>query len=611
MGDKADMILHNGKIATLEKTAPMISAVAIKEGRFIAAGNDREIMNHKGDQTQIIDLNQKTAIPGLNDSHTHVIRGGLYYNMELRWDGVPSVADALRMLKEQAQRTPAPQWVRVIGGWSEFQFAEKRMPTLQEINEAAPDTPVFILHLYARALLNRAALKALGMDKTTPNPPGGLIEKDRQGNPTGLFIAEPNALILYSTIARAPKLSFEDQMLSSRHFMRELNRLGVTSVTDAGGGGQNYPADYAVVQELSKRGHLSLRMAYNLFAQKPGEELNDYKKWVTMTKPGEGDDYLRMNGAGENLVWSAADFENFLQPRPDLRSSMENDLYGVIKVLAENRWPFRIHSTYDESIQRFLNVFEKVNREVPFNGMRWFFDHAETISEQSIDRVKALGGGIAIQHRMAYQGEYFIRRYGIDAVKETPPIKKMLAAGVPVGGGTDATRVASYNPWVGLYWLVSGKTVGGTPINPENSRLGRMEALRLYTEGSAWFSSEEGKKGKIAAGQFADLVVLSSDYFSIPEEKIKTLESELTILGGKPVYGTGPFKEFNPPALPVSPDWSPVGKFGGYAKISANMSGINHECVSTGMVSRLTNKGKKFVEDASSHWLHPCDCFAF
>ena len=228
--------------------------------------------------------------------------------------------------------------------------------------------------------------------------------------------------------------------------MREMNRFGVTSVGDAGGGWQNFPEDYAVIRQLAQNGQLTLRIAYSLFAQNAGNELADYTRWIGMTRPGEGDDMLRVAGAGENLVWSAGDFENFLQPRPDLKPVMEAELEGVIRALVTARWPFRIHATYDETIGRFLNVFERVNRDVPFAGVRWFFDHAETITEQNIARVRTLGGGIAIQHRMAYQGEYFIRRFGKTAAQAVPPIKKMLAAGLPIGAGTDGTRVASYHP---------------------------------------------------------------------------------------------------------------------------------------------------------------------
>ena len=272
-----DLILHNGRITTLDAKIPAAEAISIKDGIVQTVGSNADVMRTAGAETKIVDLGGRRVIPGLNDSHTHLIRGGLNYNMELRWEGVPSVADALRRSKEQAERTPAPQWVRVVGGWSEFQFAERRLPTLDEINRAAPDTPVFILHLYGQALLNKAALNVLGFNRDTPNPPGGVIERDSNGQPTGLLVAKPSALILYSTLARGPKLPLEDQINSTRHFMRELNRLGITSVIDAGGGGQNYPEDYDVIQRLHDDGQMTVRIAYNLFAQKAGGELSDYR----------------------------------------------------------------------------------------------------------------------------------------------------------------------------------------------------------------------------------------------------------------------------------------------------------------------------------------------
>ena len=259
----AETIIHNAKIAT-NGVPSFVEAVAIGNGKIIATGKDDEILRQRSPETKVIDGKGRTVIPGLNDSHMHPIRGGLNYNMELRWDGVASLADALRMLKDQAARTPAPQWVRVVGGWTEFQFAERRMPTLDEINAAAPDTPVFVLHLYDRALLNAAALRAVGYGKDSPEFPAGEVQRDSRGNPTGLLIAKPNANILYSTLARGPKLSREDQLNSSRLFFQELNRFGLTSVIDAGGGFQNYPDDYGVVSELHRNGELSIRLAYNL-----------------------------------------------------------------------------------------------------------------------------------------------------------------------------------------------------------------------------------------------------------------------------------------------------------------------------------------------------------
>jgi predicted amidohydrolase YtcJ len=272
------------------------------------------------------------------------------------------------------------------------------------------------------------------------------------------------------------------------------------------------------------------------------------------------------------LVYSAADFEDILEPRPDMPDRMESDLTSVVRLLAEHRWPFRLHATYDETITRALNVFEAVNREIPLKGLHWFIDHAETISARNIDRIRALEGGIAIQHRMAFQGEYFIDRFGQAVAEHSPPIAQMLAAGVPVGAGTDATRVATYNPFVSLYWLVTGRTVGGTQMYTKANRLERMEALRLWTHGSAWFSNEQEKKGALVAGQLADLAVLSEDYFSVPDEAIKRLESVLTIVGGKPVYGAAEFKDFSPPQLPVVPEWSPVAHYGGYRNEAAATS---------------------------------------
>jgi predicted amidohydrolase YtcJ len=562
----ADTILYNGRITTLDRSNPNSTAVAIKDGRFSLVDNDANVLALKGPETRLIDLKGKRVLPGLIDNHIHVIRGGLNFNMELRWDGVRSLADAMDMLKRQVANTPAPQWVRVVGGFTEHQFAEKRLPTLDEINAAAPDTPVFLLHLYDRALLNAAALRAVGYTKDTPNPPGSEIVRDALGNPTGMLVAQPNAGLLYATLAKGPKLPFEYQVNSTRHFMRELNRLGVTGVIDAGGGFQNYPDDYAVIQQLSDEKQLTIRLAYNLFTQKPHDEKTDFLNWTSSVKYKQGDDYFRHNGAGEMLVFSAADFEDFRQPRPDLSPEMEGDLEEVVRVLAENRWPWRLHATYDETISRALDVFEKVDRDIPLKGLNWFFDHAETISDRSIDRIAALGGGIAVQHRMAYQGEYFVERYGNRAAEATPPVAKMLERGVPVSAGTDATRVASYNPWVSLAWMITGKTVGGLNLYPRANCLDRETALRMWTENVTWFSNEVGKKGRIEVDQFADLIVPDKDFFSCAEEEISFLTSELTMVGGKIVYGDGDFKSHNevdvPPAMP---DWSPVRTFGGYA----------------------------------------------
>jgi predicted amidohydrolase YtcJ len=560
-----DLILYNGRITTLDRKQPEASAVAISNGVFAAVGSDAQIMPLAGSATRVIDLQGKRVLPGLIDNHLHIIRGGLNFNMELRWDGVRSLAMAMEMLRAQVAITPPPQWVRVVGGFTEHQFEEKRLPTIDELNAIAPDTPVFILHLYDRALLNAAALRVVGYTKDTPEPPGGTITRDNVGNPTGLLLAKPNAGILYATLAKGPKLPPEYQLNSTRHFMRELNRLGVTGAIDAGGGFQNYPEDYAVIQKLSDEGLLTIRLAYNLFTQKPKGEKEDFLNWTRTSSYKQGTDYFRHNGAGEMLVFSAADFEDFREPRPDMSPEMDGELEAVVRILAENRWPWRLHATYDETISRALDAFERVNRDIPLAGLHWFFDHAETISDRSIDRIAALGGGVAVQHRMAYQGEYFVERYGTQAAEATPPVKRMLERGVKISAGTDATRVASYNPWVSLSWLVTGKTLSGLRLYPQRNCLDRETALRMWTENVTWFSNEEGKKGRIEAGQFADLIVPDRDFMSCPEADIADTTSLLTVVGGKIVYGSGPFGQHDAPLPPATPDWSPVRAWGGYA----------------------------------------------
>jgi predicted amidohydrolase YtcJ len=503
---QADLIITNGKIATMAKEGEFVQAVAVKNGLIVATGTNASVLKRKTGATRVIDAAGKTVIPGLNDSHAHIIREGLNYNMELRWDGVTTLARAMAMLKEQAARTPDGAWVKVVGGWTEQQFDEKRLPTLAEINAAVPDKPVFIMYLYGLGMLNKKGIETLGYTKDTRFT-DGQVELDAAGQPTGLLVAKPNAMVLYATLAKTNVLSRADQLNSTRHYYHELNRLGITSAIDAGGGRQAYPDDYGVSVELARAGKLTVRTSYYLFAQKPGKELADYQRWLTLTKPKKNDHLLYANGfstegGGENLVWSAADFENFLEPRPDLPAQMEAELEPVLALLVQNRWPFRIHATYGESIDRDLAVIEKVNKTHPLNGLRWIFDHAETATDAQLERVRALGGGIAVQDRMYFQGELYWKQYGAQT-RQMPAIKKMLALGLPVGLGTDGTRVSSFGPWPSVYWAATGKTAGGLQTWRKEDIPSRFQALQLMTRGSAWMSNEEKVKGQIRPGQYA------------------------------------------------------------------------------------------------------------
>lgn len=564
--DEADLIVRNAKVTTLQDHGAAAEALAVRGERFLAVGGEAEIMRLAGDGTRLVDAGGRRVIPGLNDSHMHAIRGGLQYHLELRWDGVDSLARGLEMIREQAKRTPAGQWVRVMGGWSPYQFTEKRMPAVAELNAAAPQVPVLVLFGYSQLLLNRAGAVALGLPPAGEPASGGRYEFADGG------LSVRGNTAVYATIGRLPALPDPgDRLSSTQYFLRELNRFGLTSTVDAGESGTAYPQDYQAVAELAARPGFPVRISNFLFAQQPGTELQFWQKTTASEQRGQNRAAARLNGyvlegAGEVLAWSAHDYENFLAPRPELTEQAIAQTAAVTRVVASQQWPIRIHATYDQTISAILDVFEQVFTEVGYRS-RWAIDHAETITPRNIARIKAMGGAIAVQNRLSFSGEFFADRYGQQSAASVQPLRQILEAGIPVGAGTDATRPASYNPWISLYWMVTGKTVGGTQITSLDSRLSREEALRLYTAGSAWFSGEEDVKGRIARGQYADFAVLSADYLSVPEGQIAAIDSVLTVTGGDIVYSAPPFDTFAPaPLPPVSPPWSPVAIFGGYQR---------------------------------------------
>jgi predicted amidohydrolase YtcJ len=594
--EPADALIVNGRVATLNPRQPGAEAIAIRGDRIIAVGSQSEIEAYRGNATRVIDAGGRTVIPGLNDAHTHFIRGGLTYTNEVRWDGVPSLAEGMRRVREQARRTPPPHWVQVIGGWTWAQFAEKRYPTLEEINAAAGDTPCMIMHLYDRAWLNRAAVRVLGWEKEIPKLFGGFVERDAGGNPTGLVMSTTSLASLVSVWLRVPRLSPEEQIVSTRHFMREHNRLGITSLIDAGGGGQNFPENYAAIAKLAADNQLTLRIGYELFAQTPGKELENYQQWAKIVRLGEGNDYYRMIGAGEYILYAAGDPANFAKdwvvPPPGV---MEKNFTAVIQHLAGLGWPFRQHTTFDSTASRVLDVLEQVNRQVPLKKLRWGLDHCEDMSPRTLERVAALGGSINIQNRMSLDGEAFVQKYGARMAADAPPIERIRQMGIPLSCGTDANRATSYNPWIGVHWLLTGKTLGGAKLQGDRNLLQRTDALRLYTAGGAWISSEENKKGTLEAGKLADLVVLSSDYFSMPVDQVTDLESVLTMVGGKVVYAAGPFSRLDPPPLPSLPGWLPVQHYGGYYKGKAAAAVHRHP----------------LIIGESGNWSTECACGAF
>ena len=566
----ADLVVRNAKVTTIDPNAPSAEAFAIKDGVYYRVGSNNAVSELIGRKTKVIDAKNHRVIPGLNDSHTHGVREGLHYGLELRWDWVTSVEEALAMLAEEVKHTPKGQWIRVVGGFSWEQFKEKRMPTLEEINKVAPNHPVYIFYLYAYGMLNKKAVEVLNYD----NEPidlyyKGRIEKDRYGRATGIITAAPSGLIMYKTLTKLPAKSKEQQILGTRHFMNEMNVLGLTSISDAGGGGMQYPDAYDVIGDVHKQGLSTVRVGIHTFPQVGGREYEDYKKWIGMIKPGDGDDMYRFIGGGENIAWAAYDYEIFAQERPNLESNVKEVAMPIYKLLAENNWPWRQHITYNESAEILLDIYEEVaaagDGKLPKGT---FIDHGETFSEKTLERIAKLNMGVAIQNRIAYQAEDFVKRYGAAKLAQTPPIKKMLKMGIPVGGGTDATRVSSYNPWYSIHWLATGQSRGGRQMYGEDNILTREEAIKLWTTGSAWFTGDAGRKGAIKEGQLADFTILNQDVMEVPDALIPGTHAKLTAVGGTVVHAYDAFERYAPAPLPdVAPDWSPLYRTGDFRKL--------------------------------------------
>jgi len=526
----ADTVLTNGKIVTLE-TAGIVEALAVTDGKIVATGKSDEIMRLAGPATRRIDLGGRTVIPGLIDSHMHAIRAALFYATEVNWIGTRSLPEAMERIREKAKAAKPGEWIIVAGGWTPAQFAEKRRPTQAELAAAAPDNPVYIQLFYSNVLLTPAGFAALGITRDEDVPPRGKLERDADGKPNG-WIAGDNPTIS-GLFDKLPLPTFAQSVAGTKQFFRELNRLGLTGVSDPGG--FNLTAEsYRPLFRVWRDRELTVRVIYSLFAQRRGKELEDIQAMTQMLPMGFGDDWLRFNGIGENVTWG-------LYNNDTPTDAQKQQYYELAKWAALRGMTLTQHWNNNKSVHHLLDVIERVSKEVPIAQLRWSVVHLNDATQESLARMKALGLGWLMQNAMYFQGEAFLRERGNEAMRLTPPIKTALNMGLMVGGGTDAHRVMSYNPFVSLQWMLDGKTVGGTATRDLDETPSREEALRLYTLGSTWFTHDESRRGSLRAGKLADLAVLAQDYMTMPVGEIGSLASLLTMVGGRIVYAAGPY----------------------------------------------------------------------
>jgi predicted amidohydrolase YtcJ len=529
---QVDTILINGKILTVDDNFTTREAIAIQGSTIAAVGRTADIRKLAGPKTRVIDLRGRSVIPGLIDSHLHGIRAGLSFSTEVNWISAPSLDEALTRIRQAARTMKPGSWLIVAGGWNVDQFKEKRRPTRAEVDAAAPDNPVYIQLGYGWVLMNDAGYKKLKISAETDLPTGARFERDADGKTTGAVTGAQNSII--ALFDRLPKPSPEDEVDGMKKFFTELNRLGMTGFVDPGGNNL-FPSDYEALFKVWRQHQMTVRVAYALNGQTAGKEFEEYQNLTRMLPMGFGDEWLKFNGIGERITFGMYNNDN---PNPfDTASFME-----IAKWAAQRDMSLTIHWTRDASVDRLLTVFENLNREVRITNLRWSIAHLNDASEKSLQRMKALGMGWTVQDAMYFDGENFQRQNGVEAARRAPPVNTAKKIGVVIGAGTDAHRVASYNPFTALQWFIEGKTVGGVALRGPEETPTRADALSFYTIGSAWFSRDEKNRGSLEPGKFADLAVLSKDYMTVPAEEIGSIESVLTMVGGKVFYAAPPYR---------------------------------------------------------------------
>ena len=527
----ADRLYLNGSFITLEASLPRASAMLVREGRIAALGESAALRAAASAQTELIDLQGRTVIPGLVDSHIHAIRAGLSYATEVHWTGAATIAEAMQRLRDAAGALPPRGWLIVAGGWTELQFAERRRPTQEEVEAAAPDHRIYIQHLYSGALLSRSAVQALDLANN-----GALLAQLKteraNGELSGWFSGETEAITALFDLLPRPSLA--QQVEGTRAFFRTLNSLGMTGMIDPGG--YNLPLEaYGAVKQLARDQQLSLRVTYSLSAPAPGSELADFDRLTKDLPMGAGEGLLRFNGLGENVTWG---MYNNDKPTPEDQAALEK----VLRMAAQRRLSVTFHWMNDRSVGKLLDVLESVNAQVSIAELRWSIAHLHDARSPTLERMKKLGVGWLFQNAFYFRGGAFVRQRGEEVARVSPPIVSAINMGLKVAAGTDAHRIMSFHPFVALQWMLDGRSVDGQPTRDAHEIPSREQALAAYTLGSAWFAHAENERGSLAVGKVADFAVLSEDYLSVPVDRIGALRSLMTVVGGRVVYRTAPFE---------------------------------------------------------------------
>ena len=507
------LLLANGKIHTMDAKRSVVSKVRIANGRFVEVG---DVAGSSGGCTDTIDLRGRTVIPGMIDNHFHVQLVGSRPGYETRAiETAFSISEVQAVIRERAKGVPAGAFITAIGGLQPRQFAENRLPTLAELDAATSQHPVYIHASFNGPAVTNSLGKKFFESRSIKVSETGLIQ---QNGPTWDAL---DALRANRTL--------QDTKRTMQQVFNYFNSVGLTTVHSVLGSQDRGPAQYfgwaeqRPMMELKREGALTLRLRlyFNTGPRVDGKPGNPELRDLLDNQMFDlGDDMVKTAGVGEHIVdWPL-----------EGAVPLGDEYYQSVGLLAQRGWQLMEHSFNEPNHATRADVWERVSREFPITNLRWSIDHVNTIEPKTLNRMKALGVGVR-----AHGWRFLAGTPG----QAGPPYRMLLDSGIPVGTGMDGAQAAPINPWLNVYYMVTGKNVRGELIN-DGQQISRQEAVWLYTGGNGWFSREENTLGSIEAGRLADLAVLNADVFdakAVPDEAIRHVHSVLTLLGGKVVHG--------------------------------------------------------------------------
>jgi predicted amidohydrolase YtcJ len=513
-----DLRLVNGRIVTMNAQGTVATEVTIQDGRIVALGRRPDRLSAC---TREINLRGRTAVPGLVDNHNHIVLLGIRPGYDTRLESAGTIADVQAALSARAKSVPAGAFITAMGGWNPAQFKEKRLPTLAELDAAVPNHPVLVFQAFT------------GPAATNTRGRGFFTARKVQVSDTGAIAA--NAPSMAALNALRAEQTLEDQKRGTLDAMRYSASVGVTTNVDMGAFippgaadvNDSFAADtlatadpfrmYDAVSALHRENRLSVRVRLFFLTMDTRPDVPTLKGRLLNAFDGFGDDMMRLSGIGE----FATSWPLFGQPAP-------TNYQAALELIARRGWAFQQHSLSPAEDKLTIDTFEAVNKITPIASLRWSLAHAARVDAATVNRLKAIGAGVAV-HPFGYLA---------GAKGAGPPLRMILDSGVRVGAGSDSAQISTLNPWLLIYYMVTGKNAAGELIN-DGQQITRMEALRLYTRDNGWFLKEEDRLGSIEPGKLGDIVVLSEDVLDpkrVPDEAIKQIRSVLTVVDGRVVH---------------------------------------------------------------------------